>query len=57
MSDADDATEAEHKGIPSVCQDEDLSSDESMGSYEDASVEQEQSCRDDDNRSELYSSV
>ena len=37
--DADDVVEAEQKGIPSVCQDEDSSSDESMASTEDVSGE------------------
>ena len=57
LSDADDVAEAKQKGIPSVCQDEDSSSGESTGSYEDAFGEQEQSCGDGDNRPELYSSV
>ena len=57
MSDVDDAAEVEQKGIPSVCQDEDSSSGESMGLHEDAFGEQEESCRDDDSRLELYSSV
>ena len=41
LSDADDVVEAEQKGTPSVCQDEDSSSDESMGSTEDVSGERE----------------
>ena len=49
--------EVEQVDVPFVCQDEDSSSDESMGSAKDASGEREQSCRDDDSRSELYSSV
>ena len=49
--------ELEQVDIPSVCQGEGSSSDESMGSVEDASVEREQSCRDDDSRLELCSSV
>ena len=57
LSDVDDVAEAEQKGIPSICQDEDSSSGESMGLDEDAFGEQEQSCKDDDNRLELYSSV
>ena len=47
----------EHEGIPSICQAEDSSLDESMGSVEDASGELENSCRDDDNRPELCFSV
>ena len=58
MSDADDVEKVEQRNIPSVCQDEDSSLDESMGSYEDASGEREQPCRDDDDsRPELCSSV
>ena len=53
----DDAAEAEQKGIPSVCQDEDSSSGESMGSNADASREREQSCRDDDSGPDLSSRV
>ena len=49
--------EAGQEGIPSVFQGEDSSSDESMGSVEDASGEREQSCRGDDSRPELCSSV
>ena len=49
--------ETEQKDILFVCQDEDSSSNESMGSYEDAFGEREKSCRVDDSRSELYSSV
>ena len=55
MSDADDVAEAEQKGIPSICQGEDSSPDESMGSDDDASGEREQSCRDDDSRSKCSS--
>ena len=36
LSDEVDVAEAEQKGIPSVCQGEDSSSDESMGLVEDA---------------------
>ena len=39
LRDADDVSEAGHEGIPSVFQDEDSSSDESMGLVEDASGE------------------
>ena len=38
-----DVAEAGQEGIPSVCQSEDFSSDESIGSFEDASDEGEQS--------------
>ena len=48
MRDADEVAEVEPVGIPSVCQDEDSSSNESMGSFEEASGEREQPCRDDD---------
>ena len=58
LRDANDVAEVEQEDIPFVCEDEDSSSDESMGSYEDASGEREQPCRDDDDsRSELCSSV
>ena len=57
LRDADEVAEVEQVDIPSVCQDEDSSSNESMGSYEDASGERERSCRVDDSRPELYSSV
>ena len=49
--------EVEQEGIPFVCQGEDSFSYESIGSVEVASGEREQSCRDDDSRPELYSSV
>ena len=52
-----DVAEAGQEGIPSVCQSEDSSLDESIGLVEDASGEREQSCRDDDSRPELCSSV
>ena len=39
LSDVVDVAEAEQKGIPFVCQGEDSSSNESMGSVEDASGE------------------
>ena len=52
-----DVAEAGQEGNPSVCQSEDSSSDESIGSVEDASGEREQSCRDDDSRPKLCSSV
>ena len=58
MRDADEVAGVEQVDVPSVCQDEDSSSDESMGSYEDASGERGQPCRDDDDsRPELCSSV
>ena len=57
MRDTDEVAEVEQEDIPSVCQDEDSSLDESMGSYEDASGEHEQSCGVDDNRPDLSSSV
>ena len=58
VRDADEVAEVEQVGIPSVCQGEGSSSDESMGSVEDASGEREQPCRDDDDsRSELCSNV
>ena len=58
VRDADEVAEVEQVDIPSVCQGEGSSSDESMGSVEDASGEREQPCRDDDDsRPELCSSV
>ena len=42
LRDADDVAEAGQVGIPSVCQGEESSLDESMGSVEDASGEREQ---------------
>ena len=58
MRDADEVAEVEQVDIPSVCQGEGSSSDESMGSVEDASGEREQPCiDDDDSRPELCSSV
>ena len=57
LRDADDVVETGQEGIPFVCQDEDSSSDESMGSYEDASREQEKPYKEDDSRPELCSSV
>ena len=50
-------TKVEQEDIPFVCQDEDSSLDESMGSYEDAFGQHEQSCGVDDSRPDLYSSV
>ena len=58
LRDANEVAEVKQVDVPSVCQDEDSSSDESMGSYEDASGERVQPCRDDDDsRLELCSSV
>ena len=57
MRDADEEAEVEQEEIPSICQDEDSSSDESMGSYEDTTVEHEQSYGVDDSRQDLYSSM
>ena len=53
----DEVAEVEQEGIPSVCQGEDSSLYESIGSVEDASGEREWSCRDDDSRPKLHSSV
>ena len=57
LSDADDVAEVEQEGIPSVCQGDDSSLYESIGSVEDASGEREQSCGVDGSRSTLHSSV
>ena len=57
LRDADEVAEVEQGDTPSICQDEDSSSDESMGSYENASGEREQLCEVDGSRPELYSSV
>ena len=58
VRDADEVAKVEQVDIPSVCQGEGSSSDESMGSVEDASGEREQPCiDDDDSRPELCSSV
>ena len=56
MRDADEVAEVEQEDIPSICQDEDSSSDESMGSCEDASREHERLCGFDDRQPKLYSS-
>ena len=57
LRDTDDVAETRQKDIPFVCQVEGSSSDESMGSMEDASGEREQSCGVDGSRSELHSSM
>ena len=57
LRDANEVAEVEQVDIPSVCQDEDSSPDESMGSDDDASGERERSCVVDSSRSELHSSV
>ena len=57
LSDVDDVAEVEKEKIPYVCQDEDSSSHESMGSYEDTSGENQLSCGVDDSRPNLSSNV
>ena len=57
LRDADEVAEVEQVDVPSVCQDEDSSPNESMGSDDDASGEREHSCGVDGSRLELHSSV
>ena len=57
MRDVDEVAEVEQVDVPYVCQDEDSSPYESMGSDDDAYGERDHSCRDGYNRPELYSSV
>ena len=57
MRDAEEMAEVKQEDIPFVFQDEDSSLDESMGSYEDAFGEHEQSCGVVDSSPDLYSGV
>jgi len=54
---ADEVVEVEQEGLSPVCQSEDSSSYESIGSVEVASGEREQSHRDGDSRPKLHSSI